>query len=168
MLSRSRVQLLTVAFNCKQFFQWCTSSAFYPVATWPIFPRPKKKKSHHFYSLSFKTWEPVSKFGKHTLLPRCCNSLFPVPSILCSWKDLPYFLLISEKPSKISASLNYFPPLWNIVAARPFSTCGDQNKSTYRMECLKASLTLFQPWWHSCLLYYQFGVGNSTKRNCQM
>lgn len=31
------------------------------------------------------------------------------------------------------------------VAAKPFSTCGVQNKTTYRMKCLKASLTLFQP-----------------------
>ena len=49
------------------------------------------KKSNHFCSLSFKTWEPVSEFDKHTLT--CClllQQFIPYFVPLCSWKDLPY------------------------------------------------------------------------------
>lgn len=138
-------------------------------------PKAKKKilylntkKSNHFSSLSFKTWEPVSEFDKYTLTSCLLLQQFiPYFVCLCSWKDLPYLSYFLKSLDSYQHLLTTFPLFETFVAAGPFSTCRDQNKTTYRMEYFKASLTSFQPWWHSCWLYYQFGIGNPVKRNCQ-
>lgn len=90
-------------------------------------PKTKKslfkyfKKSLIISLLSFKTWEQVSEFDKYTLT--CCPLLqqFILYFVhFVSLKGFALFELIFEKPRQLSASLNYFPPLWNICGSWAF------------------------------------------------